>query len=200
LENKEKKNQNKLYKLYKFLKSSCKILCVQIIIIFILTLLCCKFYNYSDTLIYFSFGAFISVLLNASILLIKKYKICTSIEFNKIHYNFLVNYFNNYTNFNEENICKIINIIGLTWHLLFPLIALYYIKDYIKDSIKTEYAYIKAFIISIIYFLINVYIIGSFKVYNKSLELTKTEFNIIITSIILTYIALLYYFENIKKL
>ena len=73
-------------------------------------------------------------------------------------------------------------------------------EDYIKDSIKTQYAYIKVFIIFIIYGLLNIYIIDSFKVYNKSLELTKTEFNIILTSIILTFIALLYYFESIKKL
>ena len=36
------------------------------------------------------------------------------------------------------------------------------------------------------------------KVYNKSLELTKTELNIIVSSIILTFMGLLYYFESIN--
>ena len=150
-------------------------------------------------MIYFSFGTFISIFLIASILLIKKYNMITSIEFNKKYCTSILSLFKKYTNLNEEQICKTLYIISISWHLLFPLIALYYVKDYIKNSIKTEYAYVKAFIIFIIYVLINIYIIGSFKVYNKSLELTKTEFNIIITSIILTYIALLYYFESIKN-
>ena len=104
-----------------------------------------------------------------------------------------------YTNFSEENICKIIYILYLLLHLFFPLIALYYVKNYIKDSIKTEYPYIKSLIIFIIYILFNIYIINSFKIYNKSLQLTKIEFRIIVTSIILTYIMLLFYFEYIKK-
>jgi hypothetical protein len=200
-------NQAVLYELFNIIKFylqiifKCyfKVLCCQIALIILLTLLYCKFYNYYDILIYFIFGAFISIYLNASIILIKKYKICTSIEFTKKYINDIFKLYKKYTNFNEENICKIMYIFGIIIHLLFPLVVLYYVKDYIKNSIKTEYAYVKAFIIFIIYVLINIYIIGSFKVYNKSLELTKTHFNIIITSIILTYIALLYYFESIKN-
>lgn len=90
-------------------------------------------------------------------------------------------------------------IFGILIHFFIPLIALYYVKDYIKDSIKTDYAYIKAFIIFIIYGLLNIYIINSFKIYNKSLQLTKTEFNIILTSIILTFIGFMYYFESTKN-
>lgn len=190
----EKKEDNKKKK-YKILK----VICYQITFILLLTLLYCKFYNYDDTLIYFIFGTFISIYLNATIVLIKKYKICISIEFTKKCHNNIFKFFEKYTNFNGENICKIIYIMGLTWHLLLPLILLYYVKDYIRDSIKTEYAHIKAFIIFIIYVLFNIYIIDSFKVYNKSLKLTKTEFNIILTSIVLTYISLLYYFESIKN-
>ena len=67
------------------------------------------------------------------------------------------------------------------------------------DIPKDVSAYIKAFIIFIIYVLFNIYIIDSFKVYNKSFELTKTEFNIILTSIILTFMVLMYYFESIKN-
>ena len=193
---KEKDNTKNLYKLFKFFY---KVLCYQIAILLLLILLYCNYYNYSDSLIYFTFGAFISIYLNASILLIKKYKIINSIEFNKKYSKEVFEILKKYTNFSEENICKIMNIFGLTWHLLFPLIALYYVKDYIKDSIKTDYAYIKAFIIFIIYCLFNIYIIDSFKVYNKSLELTNIEFNIIFTSIILTFMGLLYYFESIKN-
>ncbi len=134
--------------------------------------------------------------------MIKKYNIITSIEFIKKYYNYLFKLLKKYTTLSGKNI-YIMQLIGhllfLIGHLLFPLIALYYVKDYIKDSIKTQYAYIKAFIIFMIYIVFNIYIINSFKVYNKSLELTKTEFNIIITSTILTFIALLYYFESIKN-
>ena len=133
--------------------------------------------------------------------MIKKYNIITSIEFNK-KYNklvFFINYCKNYTNFSEEKIYILSFLLGVFWHLLFPLIALYYVKDYIKDYIKTEFAVIKAFIIFIIYGLFNIFIIDIFKVYKNSLELTKTEFNIIVTSIVLTYISLLYYFESIKN-
>lgn len=204
-------NQVPLYECFNILKFYLQInfkvyfkaICLQILIIFLLLLLYCKYNNYYDILIYFIYGTFISILLNASLLIIKKYKLVTTIEFIKKYNNniFFLDYklYKKYTNFNEENICKIINIIQLTWHLLFPLIALYYVKDYIKDSIKTQYAYIKAFIIFIIYGLLNIYIIDSFKVYNKSLELTKTEFNIILTSIILSFMGLLYYFESIKN-
>lgn len=194
---KEEKKKKKIIrkKIVKLLKRCYKVICNQIAIIFLLTLLYCKYYNYSDTLIYFIYGTFISIYLNASILLIKKYNIITSIEFIKKYYNYLFKLLKKYTTLSEKNI-YIMQLIG---HLLFPLIALYYIKDYIKDSIKTQYAYIKAFIIFMIYIVFNIYIINSFKVYNKSLELTKTEFNIIITSIILTFIALLYYFESIKN-
>ena len=191
----KEQNENNKKKKYKILK----VICYQITFILLLTLLYCKFYNYDDTLIYFIFGTFISIYLNATIILIKKYNICISIEFTKKYHNNIFKLFEKYTNFNGQNICKIINIMGLTWHLLFPLILLYYVKDYIKDSIKTEYAVIKAFIIFIIYILLNIYIIGTFEVYNKSLKITKREFNIITTSIILIFIALLYYFESIKN-
>ena len=67
-------------------------------------------------------------------------------------------------------------------------------------SIKTEYAYVKAFIIFIIYGLLNIYIIDSFKIYNKTLDLTNIEFNVIITFIVLTFICLLYYFKFIIKM
>ena len=195
---KEKKDNKK--NIYKILKPLYKVICCQIMIIFILILLYCKFYNYSDTLIYFTFGAFISIYLNATIMSIKKYKIINSIEFYKKYTPFFFKFIKKIINYNDEIITMIlVIIIQILAHLLFPLIALYYVKDYIKDSIKTEYAYIKAFIIFIIYILFNIYIIDSFKVYNKSLELTKTEFNTIVTSIIITFMGLLYYFESIKN-
>lgn len=197
-ENREKEDNKK--KIVKLLKPYYKIICIQIFIITALILLYCNYYKYHDILIYFIYGSFISIYLNASILLIKKYNIITSIEFNKKYHNYIFNLFKKYTTLSE----KIISII-IMWfyfligHLLFIFLALYYVKDYIRDSIKTEYVYIKAFIIFIIYFLINVYIIDSFKVYNKSLQLTKTEFNIIVISIILTFIGLLCNFESIKN-
>ena len=158
----------------------------------------CKYNNYSDTLIYFVFGAFISILFIGLIVFIKSFNILSSLSFNKKNYSFFINFCKNYTNFSKEKICILAFLIGVFWHLLFPLIALYCVKYYIKDSIKTQNTYIKAIIIFIIYFLFNVYVIDSFKVYNKSLELTKTEFHIICTSIVLTFIGLMYYFESIK--
>lgn len=195
----EKNIKENKYIIKLLFKNIYKIICYQILFIFLLILLFCKYNNYSDTLIYFAFGAFISIIFIASLVFIKNFKKLSSISFNKKHYSFFLDFFEKYTFLKEEQICLLAFFIGLTWHLLFPLIALYYVKDYIKDSIKRQYAYIKAFIIFIIYVLFNVYIIGSFEVYNKSLKITKTEFNIIITSIILIFIALLYYFESIKN-
>jgi len=197
MEKEEKKEEKSITKL--LLNNLKKIICYQIILILLLTLLYCKYNNYSDTLIYLIFGAFISILINALIILIKSFDKLSSISFNKKHYYFFLNLLKRFTFLNEKWISKIFYIFGIAWHLLFPLIALYYVKDYIKDSIKTDYAYIKAFIIFIIYGLFNIYIIDSFKVYNKSLELTKTEFNVILTSIVLTFMGLLYYFESIKN-
>tara|TARA_Y100000816_G_scaffold16289_1_gene10711 strand:+ start:1681 stop:2355 length:675 start_codon:yes stop_codon:yes gene_type:complete len=194
---KEEKEKKSIFKL--FYKNLSKIICYQITIIFLLTLLYCKYNNYSDTLIYFVFGTFISILFTALIVFIKSFNILSSLSFNKKNYSFFINFCKNYTNFSKEKICILAFLIGLFWHLLLPLIALYYVKYYIKDSIKTQNTYIKAFIIFIIYNLFNVYIIDSFKVYNKSLKITKTEFNIINTSIVLTFICLMYYFESIKN-
>ena len=197
-EEKEEKEDNK--KIYKLLKPCYKVLCCQIFFITALLLLYCNYYNYQDTLVYFNFGSFISIYLIAIILLIKKYDITISINFNKKYNNYIFKLLKKYTTLSEKIISIIINIFTFfIGHLLFLLLALYYVKDYIKVSIKTDYACVKAIIIFTIFFLFNIYIIDSFKVYNKSLELTKTEFNIILTSIVLTFIGLLYYFESIKN-
>ena len=100
MEKEEEKEDNKK-KIVKLLKPYYKVLCNQISIITILVLLYCNYYNYSDTLIYLIFGAFISILINAFILLIKKYKICTSIEFTKKYSNNIFKLYEKYTNFNE---------------------------------------------------------------------------------------------------
>lgn len=88
---------------------------------------------------------------------------------------------------------------GLSWHVLFPLIALYYVKSYIKKSIKTKNCLKLSILLYMIYLLFNIFKLNTFKIYNKSLNLTTTEFKILLTSITVTYIGLIYYFETIKN-
>ena len=50
-----------------------------------------------------------------------------------------------------------------------------------------------------IYLLFNIFKLNTFKIYNKSFKLTTTEFTIVLTSITVTYMGLIYYFETIKN-
>jgi hypothetical protein len=90
-------------------------------------------------------------------------------------------------------------LVSVSWHVIFPLIALYYVKSYIKKSIKTQNCLKLSILLYMIYLLFNIFKLNTFKIYNNSLKLTTTEFKILLTSITVTYIGLIYYFETIKN-
>ena len=187
-----------------------KQLCIQALIILIITLIYIKYNNtnYSDKLVFFSFGLFISIYLNATLALIYKKdfiinKYITKLEKTNrgptlFNLPFLLDYLKTITNNNNKIILTYFLIYTIGWHILFLLIALYYVKSYIINSQKNNYAYISAFVYFILYVLFNIYIIDIFKIYSNKLELTNNEFKLLLILITITYVILLYYFETIK--
>jgi membrane-associated HD superfamily phosphohydrolase len=139
------------------------------------------------------------VLSGSSLMIIAKNNILKSVEFNKTYYLNSFNFLNNYLDIDEKNICLFMFLSSISWHLLFPLIALYYVKNYITKSKKTKNSIKLSILLYIIYVLFNIFILNTFKIYNKSLKITTTESRIIVIFSSVAYIALLYYFETIKN-
>jgi len=188
-----------------------KKLCIQALIILTITLIYIKYNstNYSDILVYFSFGLFISIFLNATLTLIYKKdfiinKYTTKIETKNevpslLKIPFLLDFLKTISKNNNKTMITYYLIYTIGWHILFLLIALYYVKSYIIAAKKTNDAYISAFIFFILFGLFNIYIIDIFKIYSKKLDITNNEFKLLLFLITLTYILLLYYFETIKS-
>jgi hypothetical protein len=188
-----------------------KRLCIQSLIILTITLIYikCNSTNYSDILVYFSFGLFISIFLNATLALIYKKdfiinryttKIETKNEVPSLLKNpFLLDFLKTISKNNNKTMITYFLSYTIGWHILFLLIALYYVKSYIIAAKKTNDAYISAFVFFILFGLFNIYIIDIFKIYSKRLDITNNEFKLLLFLITLTYILLLYYFETIKS-
>jgi membrane-associated HD superfamily phosphohydrolase len=140
------------------------------------------------------------VLSIASLIIINKNNIVTSIEFNTRYNLNVFNFLKKYLDIGDKNICLLIILGNISWHILFPLIALYYVKTYIKKSIKTKNTIKISILLYIIYVLFNIFILNTFKVYNKSLKVTITESIILMIFLSLAYVGLLYYFETIKNI
>ena len=181
-----------------------KKLCIQAIIILIITLIYIKYNssNYSDTLVFFSYGLFISIFLIATVVLIYKKDFIINKYINKFEKQkqlpFILEYLKTITKNNNKIIITYYLIYTIGWHILFLLMALYYVNSYINDSKKTKNAYISAFVYFILFGLFNIYSIDIFKIYNKKLDITHNEFKLLVSIITVTYIILLYYFETIK--
>jgi hypothetical protein len=187
-----------------------KRLCIQAIIILIITLIYIKYNNtnYSDTLVFFSFGLFISIFLNATLGLIYKKdfiinKYTTKLENQKegptlFKFPFLLDFLKTITKNNNKTMITYYLSYTIGWHILLLLLALYYVKSYIIAAKKTTYPYINAFVYFILFILFNIYIIDIFKIYNKKLEISNNEFKLLLFLITVIYILLLYYFETIK--
>ena len=196
----EKTNNSVLMRIINFSKT----LCIQAIIILTLTLIYIKSIsaNYSDKLVYFSFGLFISIFLNATLTLIYKKNFIINNYITKVENQnklpFILNYFKTISKSDNKTIISNYFNYTIGWHILFLLIALYYVKSYIINSQKTNYAYISVFVYFILFGLFNIYTIDVFKLYNKKLELTNNEFKLVLILITITYVILLYYFETIK--
>jgi hypothetical protein len=203
----KKYNTSLLSRIINFSKS----LCIQALIILTITLIYikCNSTNYSDILVYFSFGLFISIFLNATLALIYKKdfiinKYTTKIETKNevpslLKIPFLLDFLKTISKNNNKTMITYFLIYTIGWHILFLLIALYYVKSYIIAAKKTNNAYISAFVFFILFGLFNIYIIDIFKIYSKKLDITNNEFKLLLFLITLTYILLLYYFETIKS-
>ena len=200
-EAKEEAKPIKKKQLYNIFLKFQKLLCHQVITLLLLLFLYMNLLNKNvyDFIIFFCFGIFISILSNSLLMLIKKNNLLKSIEFNSKYYLSSFNFLKKFLDISEKKICLLMFFGGLSWHVLFPLIALYYVKSYIKKSIKTKNCLKLSILLYMIYLLFNIFKLNTFKIYNKSLNLTTTEFKILLTSITVTYIGLIYYFETIKN-
>ena len=148
-----------------------KRLCIQALIILTITLIYIKYNNtnYSDILVYFSFGLFISIFLNATLTLIYKKDFIINRYTTKIETKnevpslfkvpFLLDYLKTITKNNNKMIITYYLIYTVGWHILFLLIAAYYVKSYIIDSKKKTNAYINDFVYFILFGLFNIYYI-----------------------------------------
>ena len=121
-----------------------KKLCIQAIIILIITLIYIKYNssNYSDTLLFFSYGLFISIFLIATVVLIYKKDFIINKYINKFEKQkqlpFILEYLKTITKNNNKIIITYYLIYTIGWHILFLLMALYYVNSYINDSKKTK--------------------------------------------------------------
>jgi hypothetical protein len=187
--------------IYKSFLKFQKLLCHQVITLLLLLFLYKNLINNNiyDFVIYFCFGIFISILSNSFLMLIKKNNILKSIDFNTKYYLNSFNFLKKFLDISEKKICLLMFLVSVSWHVIFPLIALYYVKSYIKKSIKTKNCLKLSILLYMIYLLFNIFKLNTFKIYNNSLNLTTTEFKILLTSITVTYMGLIYYFETIKN-
>ena len=173
-----------------------KFLCLQATSIMILTLIVSSIYKCYDVLIYFSFGTFISILFIASYSLLLKFDILSSCEFNEKYNNYLFCLWKKYVPLCETSFFTFMALFAILWHLFFGFLALYYVKDFIKDSIATKHSYIIAYILILLFYAMNYS--NSFKLYNKSLKMTYNEFQLAMFINLLLSTGLIYYFENLK--
>ena len=179
-----------------------KLICMQVVSILLISLLYVNCYdnNMYDFVIYFCFGILISILFIASLILIKKFNIISKEQHYKIYAPYVLDFSKKYIiDISGENIAFYYAIISCSIHLIFSIIALLYVKKYIKTCKKTNNALLISFILFIIYGYVNVYVNDIFKIYTQSLELTNREYVISLSSLTLTYSGLLYYFETIKN-
>ena len=194
-----------LHNLKKFFKE----LCLLTLIFFILQILYINYNkdNYSDSLVYFSFGIFLSIYIVATIvLIIKRNLIIDKFLENKKNHNynsvismfiFLITYFSKDIHTSRQ-IIFYSHMVSILIHILLILLVCYNVKSYILHSKKTEYAYLVSLCYAIVFLIFNIYITDIYKKYNKKLELSTNEITMIILSITILFIILVYYFKTIK--
>ena len=193
-----KLNETSLYWEYRKLLRLFNFICFQVVIMVLLLVLYVNLYNNKvyDFIIYFCFGLLIAVMFIATFVLIAKIKFISSKKFIYLQ---LFKLCKKYLYLSEENIGVLFSLFNISIHIFGSITAFIYVKKYIKRSKKTNNAFLKSLILFCIWGLINIYVIDSFKVYNKVFELTKTETTTATISITITYSGLLYYFETLKN-
>ena len=136
----------------------------------------------------------------ASLVLIKKINLVSSKKFIvKSKKEVILSFIKDNLCITEENACMCIGVFDVVIHMLFLIIALIYIKSYIKNSKKTKNAVLISLLLFCIWGLINIYVNDAIELYNKIYKTTKTESTTAIISITLTYSGLVYYFDTLKN-
>ena len=171
--------------------------CVQVTTILVATLIATRFYKCYDVLIYFSFGAFISVLFIAAYSLILKFQVLASREFNEKYNNSIFNLWKHYVPLKETSFFTFMASFAIVWHIAFAFLALYYVKGCIANSISTNYSYITSYIALVLLYVMNYN--SGFKLYNNSLKMTVNEFNGAMAILFSISVGVIYYFETIKS-
>jgi len=189
------------YSYFQMIIDAHKLICMQVVSILLISLIYINCFddNIYDFVIYFCFGIVISILLIASLILIKKFNIISREKHYKMYSPYILDFCKKYINLNGENAAFYYALISCIAHLIFPVIAFLYAKKYIKTSKKSNNALLISLILFIAYTYVNIYVNDIFKVYTKSLELSNEEYKVSLFSMTLTYTGLVYYFETIKN-
>jgi len=180
----------KIIKLHKFL-------CFQATTLLVATLILSLFCKCYDILIYVSFGTFISILFLGSYGLLLKFNVLASREFNEKYNNSIFNLWKNYVPCDETSFFPFMAVFTILWHMFFGFLALYYVKNFIKNSIITKYSYIVGYLLILLFFAINYN--SGFKLYNNSLKITVNEYNHGLFLNLFIVAGVIYYFETIKS-
>ena len=174
-----------------------KFLCFQATTLLVLTLLLSSLCKCYDVLIYASFGIFISMLFIGSYGLLLKFQVLASREFNEKYNTTIFNLWKKYVPLKETSFFTFMAVFTILWHMFFGLLALYYVKTFINNSINTPYSYIIGYLLIVLFFVIN-YSSG-FKLYNDSLKCSANEYNNGLFLNLFIIGGLIYYFETIKS-
>ena len=169
---------------------------ILMIVILVIHFFNCKIY---DFVIYFSFGIAISILCIATAVLVSRFNIMRDKKYMEQYHRTIITFYNKYTNLSLENIGIVSTLLCYLYHIVLIVIALLYVKNYIKSSKRSNNTYIFSYILFFIYILANLYLNDIYNIYVKPFEITNNEYNLSLITITFTYSGLLYYFENIKN-
>jgi hypothetical protein len=129
--------------------------------------------------------------------LLLKFHVLASREFNEKYNNSIFNLWKNYVSCDETSFFPFMAVFTILWHMFFGFLALYYVKNFIKNSIITKYAYIVGYLLILLFFAINYN--SGFKLYNNSLKITVNEYNHGLFLNLFIVAGVIYYFETIKS-
>ena len=182
--------------LQKFIKLN-TFFCYQVATILVATLILSSFCKCYDVLIYFSFGSFISTLFIGSYALLLKFQLFASREFNEKYHKTVFSLWKKYVPLSESFFFTCMAVTSILIHIVLALLALYYVKGFITNSITTNYSYISSYIALVLLYVMNYN--SGFKLYNNSLKMTIYEFNVAMAILFSISAGVIYYFETIKS-
>ena len=128
--------------------------------------------------------------------LLLKFNVLASREFNEKYNNTIFCLWKKYIPCTEISFFTFMAVFTILWHMFFGFLALYYVKNFIKNSISTKYSYIVGYLLIVLFCAINYN--SAFKLYNNSLKCSVNEFNNGVILDLFIIGGLIYYFETIK--